>query len=84
NLFFVIKHIFLKSSTSSDEDTAALQTRVADLEAEVNLLREQLGRAKGVNDLMWENVVQKMISQSKSKSANGSEEDERARKKSRS
>ncbi|KAI3611032.1 pre-rrna-processing protein ipi3 [Moniliophthora roreri] len=75
---------FLKSSTSSDEDTAALQTRVTDLEAEVSLLHEQLGRAKGVNDLMWENVVQKMISQSKSKSVTGSGEDERARKRSRS
>ena len=39
----------------------SLQSRVTFLEAEVSELREQLGKAKGVNDVMWETVVQKMI-----------------------
>ena len=38
-----------------------LQGRVSELEAEVERLREQLGRAKGVNDAMWETVVRKVV-----------------------
>ncbi|KAI6038083.1 WD40-repeat-containing domain protein [Pisolithus marmoratus] len=41
--------------------------RVAELEEEVQQLREQLSRAKGVNDAMWEAVVQKLLSQGKQK-----------------
>ncbi|KAJ8094611.1 Pre-rRNA-processing protein ipi3 [Marasmius tenuissimus] len=83
---------FQQTSASLDRghDTVALQSRVAELEAEVSLLRGQLGQAKGVNNLMWENVVQKMIGQAKSKDANGRSSDdsvdsgERARKRGRS
>jgi len=39
----------------------SLQSRVTSLEAEVSELREQLKKAKGVNDIMWETVVQKVI-----------------------
>ena len=31
------------------------------LESEITELREQLSRAKGVNDAIWENVVQKVL-----------------------
>jgi pre-rRNA-processing protein IPI3 len=30
-------------------------------------LREQLGKAKGINDVMWETVVQKVMTQEKQK-----------------
>ncbi|OJA17520.1 hypothetical protein AZE42_08242 [Rhizopogon vesiculosus] len=39
--------------------------RVAELEAEIQSLREQLGKAKGINDVMWETVVQKVMAQEK-------------------
>lgn len=38
------------------------QARVADLESEVQHLRGQLAKAKGINDAMWEEVVRKRIS----------------------
>ena len=40
---------------------APLTSRVAELEAEVEQLREQLGKAKGVNDAIWQIVVQKVL-----------------------
>ncbi|KIL00758.1 hypothetical protein PAXRUDRAFT_29581 [Paxillus rubicundulus Ve08.2h10] len=44
-----------------------LPSRVAELEKEVQHLREQLGKAKGVNDTMWETVVQRVLKQGKLK-----------------
>ena len=40
-------------------------TRVGELEEEVQQLRDQLVKAKGVNDAMWEVVVQKLLSPEK-------------------
>ena len=58
----------------------SLQSRVTSLEAEVSELREQLKKAKGVNDVMWETVVQKVIplatGTEKKKGAAPDEEDE--------
>lgn len=39
------------------------QARVAALEDEVARLRAQLGRAKSVNDTMWETVVQQLVAE---------------------
>ena len=39
----------------------SLQARVSDLESEVTKLKEQLGKAKSINDTMWETVVQKVV-----------------------
>jgi pre-rRNA-processing protein IPI3 len=56
----------------------------------VENLREQLGKAKGINDVMWETVVQKVMTQEKQKAGQnatapgeGEDEDdvERPRKK---
>lgn len=44
---------------------AVSQSRVADLEAEVQRLREQLGRAKNINDTMWEKIVQRAVAAAK-------------------
>ncbi|KAF5355330.1 hypothetical protein D9758_006052 [Tetrapyrgos nigripes] len=55
------------SSSSSDTDTStststsSLQSKITSLEAEVIQLREQLGQAKGINNAMWETVVQKVV-----------------------
>ncbi|KAF8627827.1 hypothetical protein AX15_004248 [Amanita polypyramis BW_CC] len=48
-------------SGASIDDSAALKTRVATLETEVQQLKAQLGRAKGINDAMWDNVVQRIV-----------------------
>ncbi|KAK7445391.1 Pre-rRNA-processing protein ipi3 [Stygiomarasmius scandens] len=53
------------SSTERGNDTSTLQMRISDLEAEVGQLREQLGQAKGINNAMWETVVQKVVGQGK-------------------
>lgn len=47
-----------------------------ELENEVVKLREQLGKARGINDTMWETVVQKMVNESKSKAKNSKGTDE--------
>ncbi|KAF8826868.1 hypothetical protein HHX47_DHR5000519 [Lentinula edodes] len=82
-------HAYFTTASNSGTrlgDTAVLQSRVTELESEVALLRGQLGQAKGVNDLMWETVVHKVIhGQVKgTNTANGeSIEDERQRKRGR-
>ncbi|KAL4245549.1 Pre-rRNA-processing protein IPI3 [Abortiporus biennis] len=52
---------------SGPQSAVSLQTRVSELESEVSRLREQLGKAKGINDTMWETVVQKLVMEGKSK-----------------
>lgn len=47
--------------TSPSSDAGSLQSKITELEAEVMQLREQLGKAKSVNDVMWETVVQKVL-----------------------
>lgn len=51
---------------------APLQSRVDELEGEVARLREQLGRAKGVNDAMWEVVVRKVVREGAERDREGS------------
>ena len=49
---------FVKPAGSGPEATGvSLQSRVTELESEVARLKEQLGKAKGINDVMWETVV---------------------------
>ncbi|KAF8141696.1 WD40-repeat-containing domain protein [Boletus edulis] len=47
--------------TEAEPLGAPLTNRVAELEAEVEQLKEQLGKAKGVNDAIWQVVVQKAL-----------------------
>ncbi|KAK0202802.1 WD40 repeat-like protein [Desarmillaria ectypa] len=77
----------LASCNGVDQDATSLSSRVTTLEAEVVHLREQLGKAKGLNDTMWETVVQRIIGQTKAKSTSGdvtpSAESDRPRKRGR-
>lgn len=68
---FLQDHAFFvqPSSATGSGTSASLQSRVTSLEAEVSQLHEQLGKAKGVNDVMWETVVQKVIASGKEKRA---------------
>ncbi|KAK7686421.1 hypothetical protein QCA50_010645 [Cerrena zonata] len=90
--------VFIQPSGSDSQTQStgvSLQSRVSELENEVVKLREQLGKAKGINDTMWETVVQKMVNESKSKGkgdenagsdgfvALGDEDEGRRRKRSR-
>ena len=47
---------------SNQPSTLATQERVSELEAEVQRLKTQLSKAKGINDAMWEAVVHRVIS----------------------
>ena len=56
---------------------ASAQARVAELEGEVAQLREQLGKAKGMNDAMWEAVVKQIVDEKKGgTAANGRGEED--------
>ncbi|EPS94549.1 hypothetical protein FOMPIDRAFT_148872 [Fomitopsis schrenkii] len=56
---------------------ASAQARVAELEAEVARLREQLGKAKGMNDAMWEAVAKQIVDEKKgAAAANGRGEED--------
>jgi len=62
---------FFVQPAEAESSGMSLRSRVTELESEVVKLRDQLGKAKGVNDMMWETVVQKLVPQ-------GSKEKERA------
>ncbi|KAF8587848.1 WD40 repeat-like protein [Ramaria rubella] len=75
---------FVQGIDATTSNGISLQSRVSELEAEVAGLREQLGSAKGLNDAMWENVVQRVLN--RDGQANGDAEaeiGERNRKRSR-
>ncbi|KAF9531734.1 WD40 repeat-like protein [Crepidotus variabilis] len=76
---------------SGHVDPLSLKLRVSELESEVERLKEQLGKAKGVNDAMWDTVVQKLVGQAEDVDLTGKgvvvndvEEEQRKRKRGRS
>ena len=62
-------HAFFVQPSAAGPEAAgvSLQTRLSELESEVTRLREQLGKAKGINDAMWETVVQRLVAEGKEK-----------------
>ena len=57
---------FLQSSTYPSAPglgDMSLQSKVANLEVEVERLKKQLGKAKSVNDIMWDTIVQRAAGQ---------------------
>lgn len=77
------------STKDAESDPSSLKAKVSELESEVEKLREQLGKAKGVNDAMWDTVVHRLINQVKETEGNSrtrgedSEEPDRRRKRGR-
>ncbi|KAF6761524.1 pre-rRNA-processing protein IPI3 [Ephemerocybe angulata] len=84
---FLKEHAFFVQPVANDVPTevnsVSLQSRVHDLENEVEQLRSQLGKAKGVNDTMWDTVVKRLVDQGKPKESEDSEESKRNRKRGR-
>ncbi|KAJ7623486.1 WD40 repeat-like protein [Roridomyces roridus] len=70
---------FVQPTAASGGDAVSLQSKANELESEVGRLREQLAKAKGVNDVMWETVVQKVVGQNKEKEEDGEPRRKRGR-----
>ena len=73
---------------NGDLDPASLKSKVSELESEVESLREQLCKAKDINDTMWDNIVKRLVSQVEdpeppTNGINESMEDQRRKKKGR-
>ncbi|KAG6890965.1 hypothetical protein C0992_011724 [Termitomyces sp. T32_za158] len=64
-------------------DNLTLKSKVEDLEMEVARLREQLGKAKSINNLMWDTMVQKTLRQEVDNVSSESTNDETRRKRGR-
>ncbi|KDQ26996.1 hypothetical protein PLEOSDRAFT_1077773 [Pleurotus ostreatus PC15] len=54
-------HAFFVQPTTPSSVPGVPVQKVADLEAEIKLLKEQLGKAKHINDTMWDTVVRRAI-----------------------
>ena len=78
------------AASEPTESITATSERVSELEEEVARLRGLLGKAKGINDAMWETIVQGALEKAREKSGqmetNGDaarEEDGRTKKRGR-
>lgn len=60
---------------------ASVNARAEELEVEVAKLKEQLGKAKAINDTMWQSVVHKLMEDGERSNADG--EQQRGRKRTR-
>jgi pre-rRNA-processing protein IPI3 len=74
-------HAFFVRDRNAESAGAAPSTsaRVEELEAEVAKLREQLGKAKAINDTMWQSVVHKLMENSEQSSVDGEQQHSRKR-----
>ncbi|KAG6891259.1 hypothetical protein C0995_008511 [Termitomyces sp. Mi166 len=70
-------------TTTPGTDNLTLKSKVEDLEVEVAQLREQLGKAKSVNNLMWDTIVQKALRQEEGNESVESTDNEPRRKRGR-
>ena len=68
-------HSFFVQTPETGVQASGLSTqgRVTELEAEVQKLKEQLGKAKSINDTMWETVVRKVITEGSGKNKENKE-----------
>ncbi|KAG8987017.1 Pre-rRNA-processing protein ipi3 [Tulasnella sp. JGI-2019a] len=62
---------FFAQSSSAGASGQSLQIRVVELEAEVENLRRNLSKAKGLNDSMWESVVNTVLKSDAAPLVNG-------------
>ena len=53
----------LAAIKNGDVDPSSLKSKVSELQSEVDSLREQLCKAKDINDTMWDSIVKRLVSQ---------------------
>jgi len=53
------------SSPSVNQSSEGAEVKIDRLESEVRKLREQLGKAKSINDAMWESMLQNAVAETK-------------------
>ncbi|KAG8898949.1 Pre-rRNA-processing protein ipi3 [Tulasnella sp. 403] len=58
---FPSDHLYFVEQRAGSTPGQNLQTRVAELEAELGSLKQNLAKAKGLNDTMWETVVNSVL-----------------------
>ena len=58
---------------------ASTNARMEELEVEVAKLKEQLGKAKAINDTMWQSVVHKLMENGEQSSTDGEQQHRRKR-----
>ncbi|KAG9047524.1 Pre-rRNA-processing protein ipi3 [Tulasnella sp. UAMH 9824] len=60
---FLADHRFFmdQQSGATAESTQSLQTRITELESELASMKQNLAKAKGLNDAMWETVVSSVL-----------------------
>lgn len=68
-------YAFFVRPTNTQTVDPSSSIRVAELEEEVQSLREQLCKAKGINDAMWEIAIQKLLHQKNQTRSNGGSSD---------
>jgi pre-rRNA-processing protein IPI3 len=66
-------------NTESEGAPASTNARVEELEAEVVKLKEQLGKAKAINDTMWQSVVHKLVENNEESSVDREQQHRRKR-----
>ncbi|KAF9648637.1 WD40 repeat-like protein [Thelephora ganbajun] len=74
-------YAFFVHGQNTESEGAPLSTnaRVQELEVEVTKLKEQLGKAKAINDTMWQSVVHKLVESSEQSSVDAEEQHRRKR-----
>lgn len=65
--------------TESEGAPSSTNARVEELEVEVAKLKEQLGKAKAINDTMWQSVVHKLAENGEQSSVDGEQQHRRKR-----
>lgn len=66
-------------NADSEGAPASTNTRVEELEVEVAKLKEQLGKAKAINDTMWQSVVHTLMENGEQSSVDGEQQQRRKR-----
>ena len=66
-------------NAGSEGAPPSTNARVEELEIEVAKLKEQLGKAKAINDTMWQNVVHKLMENGEQSSVDGEQQHRRKR-----
>lgn len=75
---------FLNPNTPSEGGAAGGDAKAQQLEEEVQRLRAELGKAKAMNDDMWERVVKKVVKQGSGRESVDGDGDEPKRKRGKS